>query len=101
MELGITCKLDSRVWSLWESVARSDACFSDPPRPLALRAPLLLSKSPVWLRITDHFADLVAGAIDPCPKNCSYDSSTQPYPSGRCPAVYPAFKYIASKAWHQ
>jgi len=35
--------------------AAHDACSSDPPRPLALRAPLLLSKSPVWLRIYGSF----------------------------------------------
>ena len=42
---------------------------------------------------TDHFTDLVARAIRPCPKNYSYDSPTRPSSSGRCPAAYPAFKY--------
>ncbi len=71
--------------------AAHDACSSDHPRPLALRAPLLLSKSPVWLRIYGPFCRFNR-------RRNSYDSSTRPSPSERCPAAYPGFKYIASLA---
>jgi hypothetical protein len=43
-----------------------DTCSSDPPCPLALRVPILLSKSPVWLYIQRYSA--VTGAINPCAK---------------------------------
>jgi hypothetical protein len=46
--------------------AAHDTCSSDPPCPLALRVPILLSKSPVWLYIQRYSA--VTGAINPCAK---------------------------------
>lgn len=66
------------------------------PRRLLLRvrSPLLLSKSPFWLRIviTNYFADLAAGAVSPCPKNYSHDSSTGSSSSGPYTIASPAFK---------
>jgi hypothetical protein len=63
------------------------------PAPLTLRV-RSLSELPFYQAnlqfgsvLTEHLADLVPDAISPYPKNYSYDSSTQPSSSGRCPAA--------------
>lgn len=115
--------LQEKKEDVWQREPRGDGESNDSPtiRPSAstVRAPPTMPAPPA-LRVrslselpfyqanlqfgsadTGHLADLVAGAISCCPKNYNYASSSLPFSSGRCPAAHPAFRYIASKAWHQ
>ncbi len=72
------------------STVRAPPTMSAPPT-LRVRSlfelPFYSANLQFGLAFTDHFADLVAGAISPCPKNYSYDSSTWPSSSGPLPCL--------------